>query len=213
MTDPAYRPRPVAARVTTADELDALTETLTLAFREDPVWSWGFSVQERGLEGLRAAWRLYLISAVGYGWVWRTEDCAAVALWIPPGKPDLLPADEERFEPLMREALGPGAERLFDAFERFEEARPSEPHYYLSLLGTHPDHSGQGWGMGLLADNLTRIDAAGGAAYLESSNPANVPRYERLGFAVFDEFAVSEEIVVAQMWREPAPLVDRDSEV
>lgn len=132
MTDPAYRPRPVEVRVATAEELDALTETLTLAFREDPVWSWGFSVRE--------------------------------------------------------------------------EARPSEPHYYLSLLGTHPGRSGGGWGMGLLADNLARIDAEGAAAYLESSNPANVPRYERLGFAVFDEFTVSEGIAVAQMWREPTPL-------
>ncbi len=161
-------------------------------------------MRERGLEGLRAAWRLYLNSALGYGWVWRTDNCEAVSLWIPPGEPDLLPEDEERFEPLMRDALGHAAQRLFDAFERFEEARPSEPHYYLSLLGTHPDHSGQGWGMGLLADNLVGIDAEGGAAYLESSNPANVPRYERLGFSVFDEFAVSDEIAVAQMWREPS---------
>jgi GNAT superfamily N-acetyltransferase len=203
VTDPAYRPRPVEARVAAADELDALTETLTLAFRNDPVWSWGFSVRERGLEGMRAAWRLYLSSALEHGWVWRTEGVSAVALWIPPGKPDLLPGDEERFEPLMRETLGSGAERLLEAFERFEEARPGEPHYYLSLLGTHPDRSGQGWGMGLLADNLARIDAEGAAAYLESSNPVNVPRYERLGFAVFDEFAVSEGIAVAQMWREP----------
>lgn len=205
MTDPAYRPRPVEARVAGAGELDALTETLALAFREDPVWSWGFSVRERGLEGMRAAWRLYLNSALGYDWVWRTEDGSAVALWIPPGRPDLVPEDEERFEPLMRETLGAGSERLLGAFERFEEARPGEPHYYLSLLGTHPDQSGHGWGMGLLADNLRRIDAEGAAAYLESSNPANVPRYERLGFAVFDEFAVADGIVVAQMWREPAP--------
>jgi GNAT superfamily N-acetyltransferase len=205
VTDPAYRPRPVAARVATTEELDALTETLTLAFREDPVWSWGFAVRERGLEGMRAAWRLYLHSALDYDWVWCTDDTAAVALWIPPGEPDLAPDDEERFEPLMREALGADAEPLFAAFERFEEARPAEPHYYLSLLGTHPDRSGEGWGMGLLADNLARIDAEGAAAYLESSNPANVPRYERLGFAVFDEFAVSDGIAVAQMWREPSP--------
>jgi GNAT superfamily N-acetyltransferase len=212
VTDPAYRPRPVEAQVATTEELDALTETLTLAFQTDPVWSWGFSVPERGLEGMRAAWRLYLHSALGYEWVWSTDDGAAVSLWIPPGKPDLLPEDGERFEALMREALGSGAKRLLDAFERFEEARPSEPHYYLSLLGTHPDRSGEGWGMGLLADNLVRIDAECAPAYLESSNPANVPRYERLGFAVFDEFAVSEGITVAQMWREPS-LVSRGSRV
>lgn len=205
MTGPAYRPRPVEARLAVRSELDALTETLTLAFREDPVWSWGFSVRERGLEGMRAAWRLFLHSALGYDWVWRTEDFSAVAVWMPFGKPDLLPEDEERFGPLMRETLGPAADRLLKAFEPFEEARPSEPHYYLSLLGTHPEHSGQGWGMGLLADTLARIDAEGMAAYLEFSNPANLPRYERLGFAAFDELDLGEGRSVAQMRREPAP--------
>lgn len=185
------------------DELDALTETLTLAFREDPTWSWGFSVRERGLDAMREAWRLLLSSALDHGWVWRTEPAAAVALWIPPGRPDLLPEDEERFKPLMIEALGADSRRLLETLKRFDDARPSEPHYYLSLLGTHPDHSGQGWGMGLLADNLGRIESEGAAAYLESSNPANVPRYERLGFAVFDEFDVGNGISVAQMWRDP----------
>ena len=37
--------------------------------------------------------------------------------------------------------------------------------------------------MGLLAENLQRIDAEGAPAFLESSNPANDHRYERLGFA------------------------------
>jgi GNAT superfamily N-acetyltransferase len=186
------------------DELDALTETLTLAFREDPVWGWGFSVRERGLGGLRVAWRLFLSSALDHRWVWRTDPAAAVALWIPPGRPDLNAEDEECFEPLIREALGTDSQRLLETFERFDEARPSEPHYYLSLLGTDPDQAGHGWGMGLLADNLGRIESEGAAAYLESSNPANVPRYERLGFTVFDEFVVGEGISVAQMWRDPS---------
>lgn len=203
MTEPGYRPRPVEACVAVPDELDALTEILTLAFRGDPVWSWGFSVPERGLNGMRSAWRLCLRSAIEYGWVWRTGSGSAVALWIPPGKPDLSSEDEERFKPLMIEALDTDAERLLAALKRFDDARPSEPNYYLSLLGTHPDHAGNGWGMGLLADNLARIDAEGVAAYLESSNPANVPRYERLGFAVFDQFVVGEGISVAQMWRDP----------
>lgn len=203
MTDPAYRPRPVEARVAVAGDLDALTETLTLAFREDPVWSWGFSAREHGLDGMRAAWRLCLSSALGYRWVWRTEPGSAVALWVPPGRPDLVPEDAERFKPLMIETLGTDSRRLLETLKRFDDVRPSEPHYYLSLLGTHPDHSGQGWGMGLLADNLARIDAEGAAAYLESSNPANVPRYERLGFVVFDQFVVGEDISVAQMWRDP----------
>ncbi len=39
----------------------------------------------------------------------------------------------------------------------------------------------------------------------ESSNPANTPRYERLGFKVCGEFELPEDgPSVTQMWRDPA---------
>ena len=42
--------------------------------------------------------------------------------------------------------------------------------------------------MAMLAENLERIDGEGMPAYLESSNPANNHRYERLGFRAIGEF-------------------------
>jgi hypothetical protein len=40
-------------------------------------------------------------------------------------------------------------------------------------------------------------------AYLESSNPANDPRYERRGFRRVGEFnRPDEELTVATMWRD-----------
>jgi hypothetical protein len=55
--------------------------------------------------------------------------------------------------------------------ERFETHHPHDrPHHYLSLLGTHPEHRGQGKGMALLAENLAQLDELGMPAYLESSN-------------------------------------------
>jgi GNAT superfamily N-acetyltransferase len=145
-------------------------------------------------------------AALSYGSAWLTGDCAAVALWIPPGKPELRPEDEERLEGLLTELLGDGAGRVQDTFERFEAAHPDgDPHYYLSLLGTNPDSRGQGLGMGLLAATLERIDAEGAPAFLESSNPVNTPRYERLGFRRCGEFELPEDgPSVTQMWREPS---------
>jgi len=59
--------------------------------------------------------------------------------------------------------------------------------------------------MGLLAATLERIDAEGAPAFLESSNPVNTPRYERLGFAICGQFDLPENgPSVTQMWREPA---------
>jgi GNAT superfamily N-acetyltransferase len=200
------RPPSVDARVASAADLPAMVEALALAFNADPVWSWAFPDPELRLAQHSAVWRVVAESALGYESAWLVEDGAAVALWIPPGQPELRPADEERLESLVREMLGEGAVRVLETFERFDAAHPDdEPHHYLSLLATHPDHSGRGLGMGLLADCLARFDAEGTAAFLESSNPVNTPRYERLGFAPCGEFDLSGDgPSVTQMWREPA---------
>ena len=201
-----YRPAPVEARLATAADLPAVVETLARAFYADPVWGWAFPDPERRLEQHSVVWRAIAESALGYESAWIVGECAAVALWIPPGKPELSPTAEERVEALMREMLGVGAARVLDTFERFDAAHPQgEPHYYLSLLATNPDHSGRGLGMGLLAGCLTRIDAEGAPAFLESSNPVNTPRYERLGFSVCGEFELLDDGPnVTQMWREPS---------
>jgi predicted GNAT family acetyltransferase len=58
--------------------------------------------------------------------------------------------------------------------------------------------------MGLLTATLERIDAEGAPAFLESSNPDNDHRYERLGFRRCGEFELAEDgPSVTQMWRDP----------
>jgi GNAT superfamily N-acetyltransferase len=206
MAEPPDRRTPVEARLATPAEIPAAVETLARAFHADPVWSWAFPDSEGRLGQIRAVWGLVAEAALSYGSAWLTGDCAAVALWIPPGKPELLPEDEARLAGLLVELLGDGAGRVLETFERFEAAHPTaEPHYYLSLLATNPDHRGRGLGIGLLAATLKRIDAEGAPAFLESSNPINTPRYEALGFTVCGEFKLPEDgPSVTQMWREPA---------
>jgi GNAT superfamily N-acetyltransferase len=194
----------VDSRVATRADLEALAETMALAFYADPVWGWAFADPERRLEQHRAVWGFLLESALDYGWVRMTD--GAAALWIPPGKPELRPEDEPRFESMVVALLGDAAPRVLDTFARFDRAHPpaERPHYYLSLLATHPDRRGQGLGMGLLAENLARIDAEGAAAYLESTNPGNHRRYEGVGFSKWAEFELGEDgPPVTQMWRDP----------
>src|SRR6516164_8835559 len=142
-------------------------------------------------------------SALPYGWVWMTEDGGAASLWIPPEKPELSEEDEARMEPLLRQLVGSHTDDVLVLLDRFEANHPrATPHYYLSLLGTHPDHRGQGKGMGLLAANLAHIDEQGFPAYLESSNRANDHRYARLGSVHVGEFqAPRGGPTVACMWR------------
>ena len=191
-------------RVTEVDA-DSVTELFVLAFNQDPTWSWAFPDDGARAQHHRQLWGLYMHSAVPFGWVWRTEDGGAASLWIPPGQPELTDEDEAKLEPLLRELIGSHADDVLALMESFEANHPTHrEHFYLSLLGTHPDHRGQGKGMGLLAANLEQIDELGMPAYLESSNRANDHRYERLGFELIGEFAApGGEPTVACMWREP----------
>jgi GNAT superfamily N-acetyltransferase len=115
----------------------------------------------------------------------------------------LTEEDEARVEPLVQDLVGSRSGEVMELLERFEAAHPrEEPHYFLSLLGTHPAHAGRGLGMALLAENLQRIDSEHMPAYLESSNPVNNHRYERYGFVELGRFyPPSSDIPVTTMWR------------
>jgi GNAT superfamily N-acetyltransferase len=190
-------------RVTEADE-EQLVELLSLAFFDDPTWSWAFPDPEARMEHYRAWWGLFAHRAISYGWTWMTADGGAAAMWIPAGEPELGAEDEARVEPLLRELLGPHAGAVLTLLERFEANHPSDrPHHYLSLLGTHPEHRGQGKGMALLAENLAQLDELGMPAYLESSNRANDRRYERVGFGLIGEFSAPGGPTLGSMWRDP----------
>jgi ribosomal protein S18 acetylase RimI-like enzyme len=198
MSQHSVEPAP-PVRVATTDDLDRLTALFTAAFERDPLWSWAFPDSKH----LAVWWRLLIGSALRYPCVWIIGEFAAAAVWIPPGGVDLTEEEEHRVEPLVRGLIGSRAPDVLELIERFETSHPKEtPHYYLSLLGTHPDFAGQGLGMALLAENLVRIDAEGAPAYLESSNPANDRRYQRLGFERVGEFTTpGGEHVVGMMWR------------
>lgn len=172
---------------------------MTGAFREDPLWSWAFPDPDP----MSSWWRFLIESALRYPLVFAAGDYAAASVWIPPGGSELTEREQELLEPLLQELAGARAPAVLELLERFEAAHPrDEPHYYLSLLGTHPQHRGQGLGMKLLAENLASIDEQGMPAYLESSNPENVPRYERLGFEQIGEFSTPDGArTVAPMWR------------
>lgn len=191
-----------SARAAAAADEAAVTETFALAFEHDPVWSWAFPEDDSRLSKLREFWGLLVRGAMPHGWVRMTEGCGAASLWIPPGEPDLVGPEADRYEPLLAELAGDRADRVAALSAAFKAARPDEPHFFLSLLGTHPEHRGRGEGMTLLEDDLRLIDAEGAPCYLESTSPANDPRYEARGFERVGEFGPSGGPVIGRMWRE-----------
>jgi ribosomal protein S18 acetylase RimI-like enzyme len=148
-------------------------------------------------------WRLLVEGALRYPETWITVEREATSIWIPPGGTEMSAEQENRLGELVAEHLGSGGDNYHELLARFDAAHPRDtPHYYLSLLGTHPQHRGHGIGMWLLAHDLALIDAEHLPAYLESSNPANIDRYRRLGFEPHGEFSYpGDGHVVTTMWR------------
>jgi ribosomal protein S18 acetylase RimI-like enzyme len=191
------------ARPAGPGDIDQLSLTLAGAFFSDPLWSWAFDDPATRSAGQEALWRLSLEGSIAHGWVWTTAGHEAAAVWIPPGHPELSPPFDAQLGPLLDRVLGGRAPLVHEIFEQFDRGRPTDsPHFYLSLLGTHPDHRGRGIGMGLLTRTLEEIDTHHAAAYLESSNPANLGRYQALGFESMGELEMPDDCPgVTRMWR------------
>ncbi|MGZ4717205.1 MAG: GNAT family N-acetyltransferase [Acidimicrobiales bacterium] len=188
----------IVRKASEADEV-AVASVLALAFAHDPVWGWAIPDPEA-----RAGfWSFMAQNGIGQDMVRVVDEVKATAVWVPPGSVELDEQAEAALERLCGELLGPGAHRVMDTFGRLDAVHPTEPHHYLSLLATDVAHRGRGLGMALVADELGRIDAAGDAAYLESTNPANLDRYARVGFRARDELELPGGQVVTTMWRDP----------
>ena len=85
-----------------------------------------------------------------------------------------------------------------------ERYHPAEPHWYLWTLGVDARTQGRGVGSAVLRHTLARIDEAGAVAYLEASDPKNVPFYERHGFEALGIIEVADIPPLVPMIRRPA---------
>jgi ribosomal protein S18 acetylase RimI-like enzyme len=121
-------------------------------------------------------------------------------MWLPPG----VEPDSERLTVLTEQHAPP--ERQADmtkVFEQMGKFHPKEPCWYLPLIGVDPTSQGRGYGSALLRYALEQIDRTGAPAYLESSNPSNVPLYERHGFEVLGSIQAGSSPTVIPMLRRP----------
>ncbi|KXP01841.1 GNAT family N-acetyltransferase [Tsukamurella tyrosinosolvens] len=100
----------------------------------------------------------------------------AAASWDPPGHAP-HPLRQVASLPLLAAGISTGFGRGAALVAALEERRPAEPHWYLATIGSAVP--GRGFGSALLRYGLERVT---GTAYLESSNPRNVPLYQRFGF-------------------------------
>lgn len=175
--------------------------TLTLAFSTDPMARWSLPDPQQYLTYFPQLVRAFGGNSFEQGTAHQMAGFAAVALWLTPG----CEPDHEALMTIMTEAMPashqPEAARIFEQMAQFH---PSEPHWYLPLIGVDPIHQRKGYGSVLLQFALEECDRDGMPAYLEASNPANIPFYERHGFRMTGEIQEGSSPTLYPMLRKPA---------
>lgn len=174
---------------------------LTLAFSADPGIRWMYPDAERYSKHFPDFARAYGSRAFEHATAYLADEAKAAALWLPPG----VDPDEEGIAEVLSESLAPAKlEASLRAFEAIGGYHPREPHWYLAMIGVDPAWQGSGLGSRLLREKLAEIDEQGLPAYLETTNPANLPLYERFGFEIMGEVpGASDGVPTFPMYRSP----------
>ena len=174
-----------------AATLDTATTTLARAFRDDPMFEWVFpdaSTREQDLASLN---RVAISFGLRFGRATQSDGGKCVAIWLPSGqsmsvgrmaRSGMLAAPfRVGFRPMAKFA---GANGVMD---KVHKRHATQPHWQLLIVGVDPSLQGQGRGSAIVQEGLDQADQAAQPCYLDTSKTANLPFYEKLGFAVVEE--------------------------
>ena len=174
-------------------QVDAAAAALVASHADYPAFCHVFPDARRRARALAPFFRATVRDAVPFGAVQAAGDGAAVlavAVWLPPGTFPWSALRKARATPSFMRVFAayPSA---FGSFGRYgsnaERVHPRERHWYLEVLGVRPGSQRQGLGTRLIQPVLDRADADCLPCFLETSDRANVPYYERFGFSVVDD--------------------------
>jgi ribosomal protein S18 acetylase RimI-like enzyme len=189
---------PRAPLVAANEDSERTTATLVTSFVADPFIRWLFPDSLQYLSYFPQLLHLFGGRAFENSSAYRTRDCQAVALWLPPGVSPDIDALGGMLQSGVRTSL---QNEVFTVFERVSKSRPQFPHWHLPVIGVDPRRQGKGYGSALLARGLEVCDRDHMPAYLEAINPANVPLYKRFGFEVMTEIQHGGSPVITTMLR------------
>jgi GNAT superfamily N-acetyltransferase len=186
------------ATIVGAPEVDRAVARLVLAFGTDPVARWMYDDPHQYLMHIPRLFRALGASSFEAGAAQRTSDGIGVALWLPPG----VHGDDGPLKAVIAESItGEKQAEVGTVFERTEHYRPTEPHWYLSLIGVEALHRNKGCGATLLQHGLGQCDREHRPAYLWSSNLQNTSLYLRHGFEIVDTIQIGSSPSIFPMLR------------
>ena len=187
-------------RTAAASDEAAVIAVVVLAFSADPAARWTWPDPQQYLTHFPAFVRALGGSAFAHGGAHCLDGNAGAALWLPPG---VQPDEDAVIDVLQRTGSASVQQDLVGVFEQMGRYHPPDPHWYLPFIGIDPARQGRGHGGALMEHALAAIDRDRAPAYLESSNPKNIPLYERHGFELLGTIQVGMSPPIFPMLRKP----------
>jgi GNAT superfamily N-acetyltransferase len=189
----------VRSAATDADR-QAVVAVIALAFASDPMARWAFASPGTYLGVIPRVIHAFGGRGFAHGSVHIAGAGAAAAMWLPPG----VEADDDTLTALISAHVPDERRADMDrVFEQMATFHPAEPCWYLPLIGVDPTCQGRGYGSALLGHAVAQCDRDGQPAYLESSNPRNIPLYQRYGFEIIGRIQAGTSPTVVPMLRRP----------
>jgi ribosomal protein S18 acetylase RimI-like enzyme len=193
MTTPAIK---VAA---TSDEAPTIA-VMVLAFASDPAARWTWPDPQQYLTHFPDFVKALGGKAFAHGSAYYVNGYAGAALWLPP---EVRPDENALTTLLQRTGAAEVQEDAAAVFEQMRRYHPQEPHWFLPFIGSDPSQQGKGYGTALMKHALVPCDLDHKLAYLEASNPKNIPLYERHGFELLGVIQVGTSPPIFPMLRKP----------
>ena len=185
--------------MTPADETYAI-DTVVLAFAADPVARWSWPESHQYLTAMPRITMAFGGGAFAHNGAHCTDGYAGAALWLPAG----VHPDEELLGEIVQGTVSTSIrDHVFTVFEQMAKYHPSEPHWYLPMIGVDPAHQGKGHGAALMTYTLQQCERDHLPAYLESTNPRNISLYRRNGFEALGTIQVGASPPLVPMLRQP----------
>jgi ribosomal protein S18 acetylase RimI-like enzyme len=190
---------PILKTATVSDEAAAIA-VVVLAFSADPAARWTWPDPAQYLKHFPNFVKVFGGKAFAHDSAYCVDGQAGAALWLPPG---VHPEEDALIALLQRTGSAQVQKDGAAVFEQMGRHHPREPHWYLPFIGVDPFQQGKGYGAALMRHALIACDRDGTLAYLESSNPRNIPLYERHGFELLGTIQVGTSPPISPMLRRP----------
>lgn len=178
----------LAPRLAAPGDLAGVIDVFAEAFALDPMITWPLP-PNAPTERVVSLFTILIREAygpLGVTWVVGDERVDGAAVWLPPEEVARFDEVEAATRPSIEALTDDGGARYAAFWDWLDGHLPTEPCWFLDILGVREAARGHGLAAALVRHGLERAHAAGLPAFLETANPANVPMYQHLGFRVHE---------------------------